>query len=207
MSKKRTKGNFKTPEEVVKILLSIARKGRYRYIRISGGEPTICIEHLFQVLECFMQHDADYIFILETNGILIGADKNIAERLSQYKNIHVRVSLKGTNSEEFETLTMADRKFFDMQITALKNLLDYEISFHPAVVASFTTDENIEKLIDNLGRIDPYLAQSLEVEYIVLYPHVVESLNKHNIVPTKAFTTNWTLIGAAEYIKTYRKTQ
>ena len=201
MLKKGKCGSFRSPRDVAKILISIARRKGYRYLRLSGGEPTICFEHLLQVLE--EVENSGYIFILETNGIILGIDESYAEQLSGYPNVHVRVSLKGTNPTEFSELTMAPAHYFDYQIKSLENLLEYGVSFHPAVVASFTTDENIEKLRERLWNIDPSLADNLEVEYIVLYPHVIESLNKHNLIPTRAYTTRWRLIGPEEYKRKY----
>ena len=197
MTKKKLLGALETPKNVAKKLVSIALKHNYRYLRISGGEPTICPEHLFQLLDALREYP--FIFILETNGILLGYDKSIVEQLSQYRNVHVRISIKGTNPLEFQELTMADKKFFEYQLRALKNLLDYELSFHPAVVASFTTPQNIEKLRRELANIDPSLAEHLEIEYIVLYPHVIESLIKHKLFPKRAYTMKWELIGEEDF--------
>ncbi len=201
MSRKGKYGSLKSPEEVANILLSIAQRRGYRYLRISGGEPTICFQHLLQVID--RVKTSKYVFILETNGIILGIDGSYAEQLSRYPNIHVRVSIKGTNPQEFSTLTMAPAQYFEYQIRALENLLRYEVSFHPAVVASFTTSKNIEKLRERLWNIDPTLAENLEIEYIVLYPHVIESLNRHNLIPTKAYTTRWRLIDSEEYRRRY----
>jgi len=189
--------NFKKPEEVARILLKIAKKRNYRYLRISGGEPTIYKEHLLQLLD-ILKHER-YIFILETNGILLGADKSYADVLSEYPNLHIRVSLKGADEREFENLTMAPAKYFEIQLQALRNLLNTGVSFHPAVVASFNTNKDIAKLKKRLEKIDPELPKMLEVEYIVLYPHVIKSLKHYKLVPTRAYTTDWELIGSEEF--------
>ena len=190
-------GEFKSPKEVANILYNIAHKRGYRYVRISGGEPTICFDHLIEIIKNFEHHH--FIFILETNGILIGANKDYAEELSRFHNVHVRVSLKGTNPSEFEQLTMASGHFFEYQLRALKNLLDAQVSFHPAVVASFTTPTNIKILQKEIAKISDEVADSLEIEYIVLYPHVVESLLRHKLIPKKAYTTDWRLIDEREF--------
>jgi uncharacterized Fe-S cluster-containing radical SAM superfamily protein len=44
-------GQFYAPEEIVRNLLSIARKKEFRHIRISGNEPTLHRSHLLKVLE------------------------------------------------------------------------------------------------------------------------------------------------------------
>lgn len=185
-------GKLLRPIQVVKRLVNIASKRKYRYVRISGGEPTLCIEHLYEILGHMMHYP--YLFILETNGILIGHDERIAERLSEFSNIHVRLSIKGANREEFEQLTGASGKFFDYQLQAIRNLLDYQVSFHPAIVASFSSKENIKSFINHLQDISPVLPQILEIEYIILYPHVLESLIRNHIVPKKAYTVKGKII-------------
>src|SRR3990172_919166 len=62
-------GRFFSPEEVAGKLIAIAKKKKLRQLRISGNEPTICREHLIKVLELIPE---EYLFILETNGILVG---------------------------------------------------------------------------------------------------------------------------------------
>ena len=201
--KKPTVGEYKSPKEVVKLLSMIAYKRGYRYIRVSGGEPTICMEHLIQVLE--EARNLPFLFILETNGILFGVHKEYVEMLSEYPNIHIRVSIKGANENEFERLTQAKKEFFKYQIQALVNLLDVGVSFHPAVVASFSTQDSINELKAKLNKISSELTDALEIEYIVLYPHVIRSLLKHGITPTRAYTTNWRLISGKEFEMLYAR--
>src|SRR5512137_740174 len=81
-------GEFYTAKEVADILQRIAETKRYHQIRISGGEPTIGKHHLIEVLE---RINPTTVFILETNGILLGYEKHYVEDLSGFKNLHVRV--------------------------------------------------------------------------------------------------------------------
>jgi len=97
-------GRFYSPEAVSAKLVSIARKKGFDRVRISGNEPTISREHLLKVLEGIPE---DILFILETNGILVGHDETCAADLAGFKNLHVRISLKGTTEEEFSALTGA----------------------------------------------------------------------------------------------------
>lgn len=50
-------GKFYHPEEVFSKLDQIASRKGYRYVRISGNEPTIGREHLLKVLELNDQYD------------------------------------------------------------------------------------------------------------------------------------------------------
>jgi uncharacterized Fe-S cluster-containing radical SAM superfamily protein len=169
-------GEFYTPKQVYKELREVALKHGYKQLRMTGNEPTIGRDHLFGILR--EVDKTDLLFILETNGILIGHDRHYSEQLSDFKNLHVRVSLKATGPQEFSRLTGATQESFSLQIVALKNLLDLGVSFHPAIMMSFTTPEGYEQLRSKLQAIDPSLISNLEEEHVILYPPVVERLKQ-----------------------------
>ncbi len=181
-------GHFYSPKEVYMRLTSIASRRGYRQLRVSGGEPTIGRRHLIQLLELFEK--TSYLFILETNGILLGAFRDYAKEISRFKNVHVRVSLKGCTPEEFSKLTGANPEAFQLQLKALKNLLDFGVSMHPAVMLSFSSKESLERLTEELRRIDEELVEELEPEYVFLYPHVVKLMKKHGLKPRLAYSPN-----------------
>ena len=179
-------GRFYTPEQVANALVRCARKRGFRQVRISGNEPTIGREHLLKVLELI--DSTSLRFILETNGILIGYDKGYARDLSKFSCLHVRVSIKGATPEEFAKLTLAKPEFFEYQITALENLLDAGVSCHPCAMLSFSTEENVKKLLKMLLEIDPVLVREFEEEYVFLYPHVKKRLKQYGIKPLVAYS-------------------
>ena len=86
-------GQFYEPQQIFKELVACANKYGYERIRITGNEPTLGKEHLFGLLELIEK--TDFLFILESNGILIGDEEDNARRLAKYKHVHVRISLKG----------------------------------------------------------------------------------------------------------------
>jgi len=145
-------------------------------------------EHLFRLLELIDQ--TNYSFILETNGILIGYDSSYAKKLSRFRCVHVRVSIKGTTSQEYAMLTGAKPESFSLQLKALKNLLDAGVSCHPAVMLSFSSKENFQNFLDTLKNIDLRLVNEVEEEYVFLYPHVVRRLKKAGIKPKIAYQPN-----------------
>lgn len=181
----RRYGTFYTPEEVFNRVDSIARKRGYRQVRVSGGEPTLDKEHLLSLLEYFEQKD--YLFILETNGILIGYDKSYAKALSKFSKIHVRVSIKGASPEEFELLTSTNRQFFEYQIKSLENLLNYGVKCHPAAMLSFSDEKNINNLLLKLESVDRNLVREFEEEYVFLYPHVIRLMKRRGLKPHIAY--------------------
>lgn len=168
-------GRFYTPEEVVDSLVRIADENRCRIIRISGAEPTIGKAHLLSILDLIDIYDK--IFILETNGILLGYDRRYVEELSGYKNLHVRVSIKGCSREEFEFLTRAKKGFF-YQIKSLEYLRDCGVSFHPSVVSTRGEEKRIEETLRSIG----IGRNVLEWERLRLYPPVKERLRRMNIL-------------------------
>lgn len=188
-SHRMVEGSFYKPEEVFRKLTSIADARGYKAVRLSGGEPTISRRHILKLLDLF--ENTNYTFILETNGILIGADKTYAEELAKYKNLTVRVSIKGTTEEEFHMLTLADPVFFQYQLKALKNLLDAGLEpgkrIYPAVMLSFSSNENYEKLKKRLAEIHPILPREIDEEYVILYPHVVKLLESRRLKPKIAY--------------------
>ena len=165
-------GAYHSPGEVAHKLVSIAKSRGYRQVRISGNEPTIGLEHLLRVIE---EIPASMRFILETNGILIGAERSYAEALSGHPNVHVRVSLKGASEEEFSRLTGAAPEGFGLQLRALEHLVRSGVRAHPACMVSFSSPEAIESLRQRLQKIDPSFGD-FEVEELILYPHVEERL-------------------------------
>jgi len=170
-------GDFYGPEEVAKRLIRIAEKKGFTQIRLSGNEPTLCWEHLMRVLD---QIPGNYLFILETNGVLIGSDESYARELSGYSNLYVRVSLKGTCEDEFSKLTGAIPEGFELQIKALENLVRHNVRGFPACMVSFSPHENREALKKRLKTIHPHF-KDFEIEELILYPHVEEKLKKLGI--------------------------
>lgn len=167
-------GEFYSPEHVALTLNTIARKKNYRQVRVSGGEPTIGKNHLIKLLNNI---DSNLLFILETNGILLGKDKKYITKLSQFNNLHVRVCLKGCNHEEFSLLTGAETGF-NYQLKSLEYLRDKGLSFNIAVVSLKNDKKELyEKLKDmSLGKI------MIEEEKIKLYPQVEKRLKKEGLI-------------------------
>jgi uncharacterized Fe-S cluster-containing radical SAM superfamily protein len=167
-------GRFYSPENVANKLLDIAELKGYNQVRISGGEPTIGKKHLINILENIYPN---LIFILETNGILLGTDETYVEVLSKFKNLHIRVCIKGINSKEFSLLTGAEIGY-EYQIKSLEYLRDSKMSFNIALVSTKRYKQNFyDRLIElDLDKI------ILEEEKIKLYPHVRNRLLKEGLI-------------------------
>jgi uncharacterized Fe-S cluster-containing radical SAM superfamily protein len=167
-------GKFYSPEEVAQILLDIAESKGYQQVRISGGEPTIGRKHLIKILENI---NYDMVFILETNGILLGVDKKYVEELSKFKNIHIRVCLKGIDPEEFTFLTGAESGY-NYQTKSLEYLRDSKINFNIALV---TLKKDIDPFHYRLKDMDLDKIM-IEKEEIKLYPQVKKRLQNEGLI-------------------------
>ena len=175
----RGEGEFLRPEVVAEEILRLMKDKKINQVRISGGEPTIGRQHLLQILNILKHRRVR--FILETNGILIGEDETYAEELACFPFVHVRVSLKACNEEEFSRLTGADPRGFHLQLAALRNLVKAGASVHPAVMLSFSGREATDQLYHSIWKIDPRLHSEIEKEEVILSTHVLEKLKRANL--------------------------
>ncbi len=167
-------GRYYSPREVAEKLEVIAGEKGYTRVRVSGAEPTIGKEHLLELIRTI---DKKLLFILETNGILIGHDEGYAMELVG-SNVYVRVALKGASREEFARLTNARPEFYDLQLKALENLEKHGANYRPAIM---TFSRDIGGLIRRLEEISPGLSQDLEIEGLMLFPHVKKDLERRGI--------------------------
>jgi len=179
-----TMGTFYTPEQVVTKITACAEKHRYRLVRISGNEPTLVKQHLLDVLKLIEK--TEYLFILETNGSLL--DESYVRDLSAFRNLHVRVSLKGTTPEEFAKLTGAAPDTFEHIVRSLILLRDYKVRFNLAAMLSFSNERNIALFKKRLHGSVPSVLDEFEEEYVFLYPHVSQKLKKTGITPRIAYS-------------------
>ncbi len=83
-----------------------------------------------------VESSAFRLFILETNGILIGTDRDYARQLARLKKVHTRVSLKAGTPEAFTRKTGATAESFDLPFQAVVNLLTAGASFHVAAMSA-----------------------------------------------------------------------
>ncbi|MGQ9586885.1 MAG: radical SAM protein [Thermoplasmata archaeon] len=184
-------GEFHGPEEVAQKLFRAAEEGilysdywreaipRVNKLRLSGCEPTIGQEHLLSVLEHVLGSKYQ-LFILETNGLLIGADPHYARALARFASkLYVRVSLKAATPEGFVQRTGAKGKFFELPFTALRRLLDEGIHARAAAMTDPQVMPSSERslLIERLSEIDPrYARGELEEEVVDQYDTSIKRL-------------------------------
>jgi uncharacterized Fe-S cluster-containing radical SAM superfamily protein len=184
MMKPAEAGKFYDAETVTNTLVGMAAKRGVRQVRVSGGEPTIGKDHLLRLLDGLKAQKL--LFILETNGILIGEDSSYAHELSEFPFVHVRVSLKGCSEDEFANLTGAKQEGFFLQLKALQNLVRNNVRCHPAVMVSFSREDSLERLVERIRAIDPKLVDELETEELILYPSVERKISRHGLIHNRS---------------------
>lgn len=174
-------GRFYSPKEAFEKLKNAAKEGIQK-LRISGCEPTLGKEHLLSLLE-HVEESNFPLFILETNGILLGADKDYVRRLSRYSKVHVRVSFKAGTPEGFQERTGAIGEFCELPFKALKYLLEARVSCHAAAMTDprVMGQEERLKLIKKLEEIDPRIARNLEEERIDPYDTTKQRLEAKGV--------------------------
>ena len=174
-------GRFYSPQEVFNALTKEADKHGHRLISASASEGTLGQEHLFELLELVDQ--SKYVFVLETNGITLGHDRDFALSLARFKNLHVRVSIKGATRKEYNSLTGAVSDSYELPFKALEYLIDAGVSCSACVMISFSSEKNIQNVKDKLYGVWPGLLKSLELENITLFPKVSERLTNAKLIP------------------------
>jgi len=124
------------------------------------------------------------LFILETNGILIGAEPDYAKQIAGFKKVHTRVSLKAGTPEDFTKKTGARAESFDLPFRGIENLIKAGASFHVAAMtadARIVTKQERQSLLDRLASINPALVRNLEEEVVDPYHNTLERLQHAGI--------------------------
>ena len=174
-------GRFYSPQQVFNALRKNAQHNGNKLISASASEGTLGRQHLFELLD--LVDKSEFIYILETNGMTLGNDRYFAMQLSKFKNLHVRVSIKGTNKDEYVQLTGAMSQSYDLPYKALEHLISAGVSCNACIMISFSTPENIQKAEQRLADIRPGLLKSLEKEHITLFPKVRQRLENIDMMP------------------------
>jgi uncharacterized Fe-S cluster-containing radical SAM superfamily protein len=164
-------GEFCSAGDVVEKLTSIARRKTIRLFRVSGAEPvlgTASFDHLLQVV-------AAGRFIIETNGLILGARPDLAERLGGL-SVAVRISIKGWDGRSFEQISGAKREFFEYPLIALKTWIGAGVDAWSAVMGDLFGPEGTRRLaalMEEMG-----IRTRIETEYLERYPFVVSNLRR-----------------------------
>jgi len=98
------------------------------FLRFTGGETTLYWNELLQVFEYFATDEimVKIPILIRTNGISMGMGTTNLFELNRFPFNELKflfeLSIKGTNSEEFELLTRTSKKLYNYQLSAYKML-------------------------------------------------------------------------------------
>lgn len=145
---KRGTGKDRTAREVADRLMTTASKHGVDKCRISGGECTLDLDHLLDVLQIIM-NESDLEFYMETNGINIGKNPEIAKKLAEFPKdrLNITVSLKHINSESFAKLTGAPEVDVKYPKIAVENLVKAGATTRVAFMIDWYEEEEVEELL------------------------------------------------------------
>ncbi|MCD6583512.1 MAG: radical SAM protein [Candidatus Omnitrophica bacterium] len=179
----QSKGDFYSPTEVAERLIFMAHSKNITKLRITGGEPILghaSFCHLYEILNKINKSKKHFCFILETNGLFLGLEDTFVQQLSEFKNLYVRVSLKGTNEFNFAKISGVETRFFSLPFKGLRALLKNNIIAWPAIISELFNSQEINEVKRKLKSysINP---EDLEIEYLEAYPFVINNLRKRGI--------------------------
>lgn len=172
---------FYSPPQVASHLLRIARKKFFHLFRITGSEPVLgepSLNHFVEVLKIVSNEMEDSTFILETNGFFLGRRTDLIQKIN-FRNLWIRISLKGVDEESFETIAGVNREFFKYPLIALKEMENRGLKAWPAVMKNLFADDELERLSRRLAEMK--IKARLEEEFLEAYPFVLENLKKRGI--------------------------
>jgi uncharacterized Fe-S cluster-containing radical SAM superfamily protein len=168
-------GRFYEPHQVADKLKALSAKEQNAnadLYRISGCEPFLGLastKHLVAILDEFEVGG----FVLETNGIMLGAMPALCDLLVD-RDIHVRVAVKSDSPQQFERITGAEGKALKYQRLAIEELNLREISCSVAIMPQFVDPKKIA--------FRGSIPDQLEQEQLKKYPQIVRQLRERGIV-------------------------
>lgn len=175
-------GRFFSPEEVAAKLLDIARRKNFQYVRLTGAEPIlgeVSFNHFLGILESVFSQRKDLVFILETNGLILGYHKELIPNLKNFKNLSIRIAIKAWDEENFTRITGAEKEFFIYPLLALKNLRELKLDAWPAVMGDLFSQDRLLSLKVRMKELG--ISQEIETEVLERYPFVLRNLKERGI--------------------------
>jgi uncharacterized Fe-S cluster-containing radical SAM superfamily protein len=174
-------GRFFSPENVADNLLEIARRRSFNLFRVTGSEPILgeaSFEHLIKVIEIILNAEPRSNFVLETNGLMLGYNEELAHRL-RFSRLLVRIAVKGVNPESFEKITGARKEFFRYPLFALRTLEQMGARAWPALMEELFTESEMNELKQTLREYK--IHSDLELESLEGYLFVLENMKRRGI--------------------------
>lgn len=175
-------GRLYSPEQVADNLLRIARKHSFQLFRVTGSEPILgemSLRHLLKVIEIVHSEEPRAKFVLETNGLMLGHQEDLAAQL-QLDRLLVRVAIKGVDPVSFEKITGVRAEFFVLPLKALQNLDRLGVRAWPALMGDLFNETEIVALKKTLH--ESGIRADLELESLEAYPFVLKNMRHRGLL-------------------------
>lgn len=137
-----------TPDKWKKLAHQIVDDGGIFQCIISGGEPLLMGEHLFDVMDIL--HDDGTSFVVITNGFLL--DKEKAKRFAKYRFFWFQISVDGHTAELHDEFRGVEGSWNN----AINGALEITNNGIPLVIAHSVTPKTL-----------PYIEEMVELSYSV----------------------------------------
>ena len=129
-----------TPEKWIEFSKKIVSYGGIFQCILSGGEPLLLGDKLFEIMDIL--HNDGTAFILITNGFLLTPEK--AEKLSKYKYMWFQISIDGVNAEKHDNF----RKVKGSWEKAVRGAIEISKQGIPLTIAHTVTPETLDDIDD-----------------------------------------------------------
>ncbi|VVB62640.1 7-carboxy-7-deazaguanine synthase [uncultured archaeon] len=147
-------GDYNSPSEVAGRLIELAGNHDCHQFRISGAEPILGMDTALHLADVIRRLDGS--FIIETNGVMLGADPSLIEILEPLSNIQVRLCVKAHSGTDFEKITGAKAEGLDYQLRTAEALRKAGISHTIAVMQPFVDPDRLPCQVDEVEDLTAY---------------------------------------------------
>lgn len=144
-----------TPEKWCDLAHQIVNDGGIFQCIISGGEPLLLGDRLFNIMDIL--HDDGTSFVVITNGLLLTKEK--VEKFSKYRFFWFQISIDGADANTHDNFRGVNGSFSK----AVNGALEISNAGIPLTIAHSVTPENLSRLDDMVS-----LAYELGANTIIL---------------------------------------
>lgn len=173
--------DFYSPQAAAARLLFLAQRNHLSLFRVSGAEPILgedSFRHVLEMFKILVRYRQGTPLVLDTNGLFLGFKPELMEFL-KYLNIKVRIGLKGINEESFQSITGAQKDYFELPLIALRELQRRNIFSWPTLMGDFFPNKDIAEFKAFLRK--DYTRAQLEIEHFKAFPSVVEHIKQRQM--------------------------
>jgi uncharacterized Fe-S cluster-containing radical SAM superfamily protein len=141
-------------------------------IRMTGTEAIMgqnTFNHLNKLIELVLSNIDNCIFIIETNGIMLGINPYLISQLYKSNRLYIRICFKGKDPDTFSKTTGTFKEYYEYQHTAVEEIEKRGINCMLAIADIYGDIENICEM---------YPTKSIEKEKIICYNKTIKERMK-----------------------------